>query len=272
MLMNKFLEDRKSVREFEKKELDLEIIDKIKEDIEFMEEEEGTSDIEFKLYEYGKNLFENLEKKAGYSRVMIQSPHYIALVRKNDEEITKISGAYHLEKLVTSLNSYGLGTCWISVNNLDPDIKRQAFGDIEGEIDFILGLGYPKGRRPFKKRVTSEKISIEELVFQDEICKNALYEDLEAQGLVDLFYYVRYSPSYKNLQPWRFLLKEDGKVTLLIQYNKWNDLLLTDAGIIMYYFEELATRQGSKSKWQLIEPKVEEVCGIKYRYIGEYQL
>lgn len=272
MLMNKFLEDRASTREFQKKEVKGDIINRIKEDISFIEQEEGSSNIEFRLYEYGKNISDNLKNKAGYAGVMIESPHYIALVEKNDDDMTKISGAYHMEKLVTRLNSYDLGTCWISVNSLDEQSKEKTFGEVEGDINFILAFGYSKSKRPYQQKVVSEKISVEELVFKDQICKNSLADDLEAQGLVDLFYYVRYAPSKKNLQPWRFLLEEGGKVTLLLGYEKWEDSLLIDAGVIMYYFDELAKRQGSRNKWQLIEPKEEEACGKKYRYIAQYQL
>lgn len=272
MLMNKFLEDRRSVREFDKKEADQNTIDSINADIALMEEEEGSSNIQFRLYEYGKNIYENLENKAGYAGVMIESPHYIALIRKDNEDLTIISGAYHIEKLITRLNSHGLDTCWVTVNDLDKQTKERAFGEIDGDIDFILAIGYAKKKRPFEQKVVSEKISIEEMVFQGEICKNASAEELETQGLTDLFYYVRYSPSKMNQQPWRFLLEDHGKVTLLLGYEKWNDSLLVDAGIIMYYFEELAKRQGSKNKWQLIEPKEVEACGKTYRYLAEYRL
>ena len=272
MLMNKFLEDRNSVREFDKKEVDQKIIDSINSDILFMEEEEGSSNIQFRLYEYGENIYENLENKAGYSGVMIDSPHYIGVVRKDNEDMTIISGAYHTEKLITRLNSYGLGTCWVTVKDLDEQTKKRAFGDIDGDIDFILAIGYAKSKRPYEQNVVSEKMSIEELVYQGEICKNVLAKDLTNQGLTDLFYYARYAPSHKNQQPWRFLLEDDGKLTLLLVYEKWKDSLLVDAGIIMYYFEELAKRQGSKDKWQLVEPKEVEVSDKKYRYVAEYRL
>ena len=150
--------------------------------------------------------------------------------------------------------------------------KEITFGEIDGDIDFILAIGYEKGKRPYEQNVVSEKISIEELVFKDEICKAALISDLESQGLLDLFHYVRFSPSKKNLQPWRFLLEDHGKITLLLGYEEWDNSLLVDAGIIMYYFEELAKKQGSKNKWQLIEPKEVEACGKKYRSIAEYRL
>lgn len=272
MLMNKFLEDRISTREFQKKEVSLDTIKAIKQDISFIEEEEGSSNIKFRLYEHGKNISDNLKNKSGYSGVMIESPHYIALVKKNDEALTIISGAYHMEKLVTRLHAYNIDTCWISLNDLDKKTQKEAFGDIDGDIEFILAFGYAKSKRAYQKNVVSEKISIEEMVFQDKICKNVLSDDLEAQGLIDIFYYARYAPSKMNRQPWRFLLQDGGKVTLLLEYEKWDNSLLVDAGVIMYYFDELAKRQGSNNKWQLIEQKEEIVDGKKYRYIAEYQL
>lgn len=271
MLMKKFLEDRSSTREFDKRKADENTIDGIKADIAFMEEEEASSDIKFRLYEYGKLVYENLENKAGYAGVMIDSPHYIALVRKNNEDLTIISGAYHMEKLISRLNSYGLDTCWITVDNLDKETKDKVFGKIDGHIDYILAIGYAKKKRPYTHDIVSEKISIEEMVFQDEICKKTKTGDLESRGLADLFYHVRYSPSIKNLQPWRFLL-EDTKVTLLLGYEEWNNSLLVDAGIIMYYFEELAKTSGATDKWQLIEAEEVEACGKKYRSIAEYRL
>ena len=271
MLMKKFLEDRSSIREFDEKKANESIIQKIIADIGFVEEEEASGDIEFRLYEYGKIVYDNLEDKAGYAGVMIESPHYIALVRKNDEDLTIISGAYHMEKLISRLNSYGLDTCWITVDKIDQETKEKAFGEIDGDIDYILAFGYAKKKRPYTQDIVSEKISIEEMVFQDELCKYAKTVDLENRGLADLFYHVRYSPSMMNLQPWRFLL-EDTKVTLLLGYEKWNDSLLVDAGIIMYYFEELAKTSGAADKWQLIEAKEVDSCGKKYRYIAEYRL
>lgn len=150
MLMKKFLEDRRSVREFDKKKVDQKIIDRIKHDIVFMEEEEGSSDIKFRLYEHGEFVYNNLKDKAGYAGVMIESPHYIALVRKDNEDLTIISGAYHIEKLITRLNAHGLGACWISVNEVDKNTKEETFGEVDGDIDFILAIGYEKGKRPFQ--------------------------------------------------------------------------------------------------------------------------
>jgi hypothetical protein len=43
-----------------------------------------------------------------------------------------------------------------------------------------------------------------------------------------------------------------------------------DAGVSMYYFEELAKRQGLLNKWEL-ELKPEIIDGVNYMYIGSYK-
>ena len=91
--------------------------------------------------------------------------------------------------------------------------------------------------------------------------------------MADIFYYVRFAPSVRNLQPWRFLLK-DNNIELLLAYKNWDKSLLMDAGIIMYYFEILANSQGIKSNWQLVESMNDEykVEDINYKLIANYKL
>ena len=66
-----------------------------------------------------------------------------------------------------------------------------------------------------------------------------------------MFYYIRFAPSSYNNQPWRFVLK-DHKVILLLAYSSEEQLNLTDAGIIMYYFESLVN-PWDHNKWKLID-------------------
>ena len=88
---------------------------------------------------------------------------------------------------------------------------------------------------------------------------------------MDIFYYVRFSPSTKNLQPWRFLIK-DSKVSFLLRYKDWYDSILIDAGIAMYYFEQLAHYDGLTSKWELVEAEEVETPDYTYRKIAEFKL
>ncbi len=268
--MNNFLKSRRSVRDFKNKKVELSVLETIAPILSELESEEATGSLNFKLYEYGEHIYEGLKGKAGYSGVMIESPHYIALELKNIEDHTIIYGAYFMEKLISKLNDKGLDTCWISLTNVDSETKNEIFGESNGEVNNLLAFGYPKRRNPFTAEPFSERIGVEELVFNGKIPVRADIDNLESKGLMDLFYYVRFAPSTKNFQPWRFLL-EDHNVKLLLRYNDGENPLLIDAGIIMYYFEALANLQGIKSKWNFIDG-VHKEGTINYKYIAEFHL
>ena len=74
---------------------------------------------------------------------------------------------------------------------------------------------------------------------------------LEERGLDDLFYYVKFAPSTKNSQPWRFVLKGTHVELYLKEIDQRVEYM--DAGIIMYYFQILASYMGIYNKWTLAE-------------------
>lgn len=270
MIMSNFLKKRKSVREFRNKKVDADILRKIESELEAIEKEEGSGDIKFKLFEYGENLYTNLKGLGGYAGVMIESPHYVVMSTKNNEEKTIINSAYYMEQAITKLNNLGLATCWVSISEMEDASGGLIFGESYNNVNYILAFGYSKRKNPFVPESTSERRSVEEIVFDGEIGRQASSDDLEAKGLMDIFYYIRYAPSTKNLQPWRFLLK-DNIVTLLLEYKDGEKPLLIDAGVIMYYFEEMAKTQGVRNKWEFIDG--EEVKGDKnYKYVAKYKL
>lgn len=270
MNINNFLKSRRSVRDFKNKKVELPVLESIIPILEELEKEEATGSIKFKLYEYGDHIFQGLDGKAGYSGVMIESPHYIALELKNTNDHTIIYGAYFMEKLITKLNEKGLDTCWISLTDVDMKTKTDIFGESKGEVNNLLAFGYPKRRNPFTAEPFSERIGVEELVFDGKIPIMGNIDELESKGLMDLFYYIRFAPSTKNRQPWRFLLEAE-TVKLLLQYQEGEQPLLLDAGIIMYYFETLANMQGIKSKWNFIDG-VHKEDKFNYKYIAEFHL
>lgn len=269
--MNNFLKNRKSVRDFKDKKLDKKTIQKVKEYCQQLENEKSKGDFRFVLYEDGQKVFDALEGVGGYSGVMIESPHYIGLNFKDNKKESIIYGAYYMEKLITELTNLNIGSCWISLKDVDEKSKKELLGIKEGNIKYLLSIGYPIAKNPFVAEPTSSRLSIEDIVFKDEIGKVANIDELESRGLDDLFYYIRFAPSSYNKQPWRFVLK-DHKVILLMAYSNDEEINLVDAGIIMYYFENLAKAIGINSKWKLIEvPDYKnEMC--KYKYIGEFRI
>nr|WP_300001872.1 nitroreductase family protein [Tissierella sp.] len=271
MIINNFLTNRKSVRDFRDKAATPDMLDKIREIVKNLVAEEDIEHIGLKLYENGKMIAENLEGKAGYGGVMINSPHYIALDLKDTEENTVIEAGYYMEKLITEIINLDFGTCWIQLGDVSEDLKRQTFGTDIKNVNYILAFGKQKRRNPFDEEPFSVKKGVEEIVYDLELGDYITAEDLENRGLMDIFYYVRFAPSTKNLQPWRFLIK-DNTVELLLKYDKWYDSILIDAGIVMYYFEELARYNGMNSKWKLIDHDEIVTEEYKYRKIADFKL
>lgn len=269
MIMTNFLRDRRSVRDFKIKNLDSDVLDKINQILRELEKENKHGGFNFKIYENGEFIHNSLEGLAGYSGVMVEAPHYIAIDLLNKEEKTIIYSGYYMEKLITKLNELGLDTCWVSVYDVEMKKRKEIFGESTNEINFILAFGLPKRKNPFVPVPFSERKSIEDIVFDKEIGKPMDTELLEVRGLGDIFFYLRFAPSIRNLQPWRFIVTDD-KIHLVVEYEETPPLI--DAGIAMYYFEALAYLQGTKNKWSLLDGFIHEGKVSNYKYIAEYQL
>lgn len=270
MIMSNILKSRKSVREFKNKNVKADILENVKAATTEIESGIKLGNIKFKLYENGDLIYNGLKGIGGYAGVMIESPHYIAMEMANRKDSTIIYAAYNMEKLVTKLNSLGLSTCWVSIVDVDEDKKKELLGDSIGEVDYLLAFGYAKPKNPFIQEPFSERISVEEMVYDGELGKNIDYDKLEARGLGDLFFYTRFAPSTKNEQPWRFIVYAD-KVQLLLAYKDGEVPLLADAGVAMYYLEALGKVQGINSNWRKLET-IEKLGNVNYKYVAEYDL
>ncbi|HHV39076.1 MAG TPA: nitroreductase [Tepidimicrobium sp.] len=267
MLMNNFLRNRKSIRDFKNRKIGKNVLDQIRECCDQMEDE----GYRFNLFEDGEKIFKSLEGIGGYAGVMIKSPHYVGINIDDSKEENIIYGAYSMEYLITELTKLGLGSCWISLTDIDSDLRKELFSTGEGNVNYLLAIGYPAAKNPFVTEAGSCRFGIEDIVYNGEIGKPIDMDQLEQRGLDDLFYYIRFAPSFHNRQPWRFVL-EDDKVVLLLAYSREEGLSLADAGIIMYYFENLAMTIGITGKWTLIDRADYEDGGISYKYIGELKI
>ncbi|WP_425449664.1 nitroreductase family protein [Dethiothermospora halolimnae] len=260
MMLTDFLKERRSVREYKNKKVKTSVLTELIDYGESINDSKGS--LEFILFEDGKEIYKELDGKAGYSGVMIDSPHYIGITLKDYTVTSLVKSGYIMEDLVSKISEMGLGTCWITVEDIDTDLKKELFKT--ENISYIVAIGYPKNRKPYQEIATSSRHSIEEIVYLGEWGNNIKVDELEKRGLEDLFYYVRYAPSQKNSQPWRFILKE-GKVELAVE-NPFTEANIVDSGIMMYYFEKMAHSIGINKKWNIVEEGTKEL----YTVLGEF--
>ena len=264
MLMTNFLQKRKSVRNFKTDTVPRDALENIK----LLMNEMGTNEsgISFSLYENGKIIAEGLRGKAGYAGVMIEAPHYIALDIDGNKPLNILKGGYCLEKLNTKIVDLDIDTCWITVDSVDADTKRAIFGENGTGIDYLIALGYGQKKKLFDPEVTSSRLSVEEIVFADTIGNPISIETLENYGVFDVFSSVRYAPSHKNFQPWRFVLKGAEVDAYMVKSDEDNRSLI-DMGVILFYMEEMLKTIGINKKWT-----IDLKDAGKYYYIGSFTL
>lgn len=239
----------------------------------------------FVVLENGQEVFQNLEGIGGYSGIMIKSPHYIALSVLEEKPESEFYGAYYMQSVVKKLYEMNLGSCWINTRNISHELKSRLLKENAGTMNYLLAFGIPadKGKQnptrttvvnasstfkqdPYGTKVIEPsesdkaRVSLGELVYLHEWGKQAAYEELETRGMADIFFYVRNAPSYKNIQPCRFILKNgEADLAILSPDNKEN---YVDAGIMMYTFEGLAKESGIPIKWQFIGEETNDEHGI----------
>ena len=265
MLTQNFLKSRTSTRDFKNEEIDSITLEKVSKAMAKSVEEIGKNDIKFILLNNGEDLYQKLQGLAGYQGVMIKAPSYIALNTLNDDPATYVKAAYAMEELITRLNELGLGNCWITVGDVEDDLKKSAISYESGDVSILLAIGYPVDESLREHRY-DDRLANSDLVFIDNFNTPASDEELEQRGLNVIFDYAKFAPSAYNSQPWRFLI-EDDKLSIYIKNYK-DEVNLIDAGIIMYYVDELGKSISSNSKWD-IKPVID---GSEYTYIATKKL
>lgn len=265
MLTTNFLKTRRSTRHFLDKEVSEEDKKKIFSLIDEEYKKTGRDILTFLVNTDGETIYKSLSGIAGYSGVMIKAPMYIALNTLNNDAKTFVIGAYGIEELITKLNDMGLGTCWITVSEVEDTVKQSTFNFTDGQVNHLLAVGYPEDTS-VKEHRYDDRMGVTDFVFIENFNHKASVEELEQYGLDKLFYYARFAPSAYNAQPWRFVV-DGGELKLYIEDYKGTVNLL-DAGIIMYYIDELTQTFSLDSKWR-IEPDLD---GEKYAYIAKKPL
>lgn len=223
---------RKSVRKYDVKPLEVEILDEI---------DGFVSEI--------KPLFENIATNlkivsdgevSGLLRV--KAPHYLIMTSENKNGYQTNAG-YIFQQIDLYLSSKGIGSCYLGLTQPKKDIKS----DMENEVVMVLAFGIPaenvhrKSISEFKRKSLSEITDIKEL---DNIIEAA-----------------RLAPSATNSQPWFFTGEANIIHAYCIKpnflkafiYNKLNKF---DMGIALLHLEVAARHVSKEVQYRLDETAV----------------
>lgn len=258
MEMMSYLKNRKSIREFQDNPLTNDEVSNVQHALAEIEEKFDWGDYSLKLHENSEEIFNELEGKAGYSGVMIKSPAYISVNLEDEDKLTYVHGAFVIGELITKLVELGFENCVITLGEHLGDSKKKLFGERVEGIDYLIGLGY-KPRRPKisdrKDGTFSTRKPVEDIAFLDEDFRQPANNKLRELNMLELFSAIRYAPSYRNKQPWRFVIT-NSEIHIYVQNDAELKSSLTDVGLIMYYFQEMAKGMGIKGNWELVSELV----------------
>lgn len=275
MNYKKLIEIKKSVRHYKKDFIDGKQLDIIKQYLQDCRKLTDEIEINIKIMN-NSDVFEKLDKIAGYNGFMINSPNYIIILSEIKEHYIENSG-YIGEEISLKAKEIGIDSCWITFDNSNV-IKNKLNINSDKDVTGIIALGYAEKENStvvieatqtekendYYKKASIEyasgknpsKLGINEIVYIDDWGNGADIEILEERAMLDPFLYAVMAPSSLNRQPWRFILDSE-KVILIVRNDEYINSYeqKIDAGIVMLYFEMIVSTTLFDLRWKFEKPE-----------------
>lgn len=265
------VKERKSVMEYEEKQLTSDLIKIFKEflpDIKVLQKNIGIS---FVFIEDGWQKKRIFKDRAHYMGNTILAPNYIALLSEAKEGYL-LNTSYVLEQIILKAVELNIGSCWLPVDK-DADLLKADLGiKEEGQLVAMVALGYPKpSTSHYIKDSKTPSISVCDFVFKKQWGQSICSEELETIGIEKVLHSLRLAPSWANLQPWRLIVHNDQIILTVGGKGVDEKHLLLDAGIMMLYMETAFREAGLLARWSIYK---EELDGdlAEYNIPSEYQV
>lgn len=255
--IREIIELRHSVRNYEDKPLEKDVIDKIE---TYISETTNPFNGKVKIKLIKKDQ-SNKDVKLGTYGVIRGANYYLAVAsEKGDLNLESLG--YVFEKVVLYCTSLGLGTVWLG-GTFSKSSFAKAMNLKENEtISIVSPLGYEGGKKSLLASLmgsnNKKRKNYNEVFFNNDFNNPLSMEECEKYG--EVLEMVRIAPSAMNKQPWRILkignefhFFSDGK----IEMNR------IDMGIAFLHFHLMAKEQGLSGEFKIADPKINS----KYAYV-----
>jgi len=278
MKYKEIISEIKSVRLYKKDQVDTKLFDELKQYYE--QGKRLVDDIEMEVLRKNRDeVFEQLKDSAGYNNRMIEAPHYLIVLSEEKDHYIENAG-YRVQDIMLKAWSLGLASCWITFEDGE-EIKKKLGINTDKKLAALIALGYEdpqnkvlyeKGKYNTSSNVkviednTSERLGIRDLVFTKEWGQKADPDELVNYGLLEGFFYGILAPSYKNRQPWRFIV-DNGTVVLALK----KDIYVTeyeekiDTAVIMLYFDAIIESTLHDISWKFGKPEKDYKVADDYK-------
>lgn len=189
---------RRSMRKYLNEELQVGILDEIKEASKNVKKLYEDIDMDIHIVEDGIR-FQNIISSIFGGWFKIRAPHYIVVTSSRSEGYLENAG-FALEPLVLSLTDMGIGTCFVN-RSINHQLLKTIIPVKEGqEAVIVLSFGYPRNEenKPKRKIIQRKRLDIDEFT-SGNITKSW-------QHILDS---IRIIPLYGNTKSWRFFINKN---------------------------------------------------------------
>lgn len=226
---------RKSIRKFDKREIEESLIEKLK---RFAKELQPIfSDIPNRV------IFHNAKEKTPVKKgkFCVDAPYYISVLSKDSKE-GLINAGFLMEQMVLFLTCLGIATCYQgSIRFLD-DTEEEELKEL-----LVIAYGYP----------VHYLYRDENHVKRIPLARQCHFKEEVGQQILTILKAANLAPSAWNRQPWRFVVYGNRihvmtqKETFLLKRVKGNHFI--DTGIALAHMEIAADELWLEMEWKVLE-------------------
>lgn len=189
---------RRSIRKYLNEELQVGILEEIKEACKSVKKLYEDIDMDIHVVEDGIKI-QNITTGIIGAFGKIKAPHYIVITSNKKEGYLENVG-FAMESIVLSLTDMGIGTCFIGSS-----INEQLLKDIipinkNHEAVITISFGFPRDDETMGKKIIRSRKRMEISEFTSGYVTKTWQHILDA---------VRMAPSAMNSQPWRFFINKN---------------------------------------------------------------
>lgn len=189
---------RRSIRKYLNEELQVGILEEIKEASKSVKRLYEDIDMDIHIVEDGTR-FQKIIRGILGRWGKIRAPHYIVVTSDKSEGYLENAG-FALESIVLSLANVGIGTCFIGRGINQQLLKTIVPVKNSHDAFIVLSFGYPKSEENSRKRMLRWRKRMEIDEFTSGYITKTWQHILET---------VRMAPSAMNTKPWKFFINDN---------------------------------------------------------------
>lgn len=261
--ISEIIKRRHSVRSYKNIELSKEILEKIHNYLNEINNSEGIFGGSARVELVQKHT-EEKEVKLGTYGVIKGANYYLAVAYKDSDYALEDLG-FLFEKVILYCTSLGLGTVWLGGTFNKSNFSKAIQLSEAEKLPIVAPVGIEEEKKSIIAKVfagsSSKRKDFGQVFFNEKFDTPLTYE--EAKDYSEVLEMVRIAPSAMNKQPWRIL--KEGNTYHIYSEGK-SEISKIDIGICMCHFYLCAKEKGLKGEFKVLNNKTND----KYKYVASW--